>query len=117
VYIPKNRKLPLPGVLFTLGLGEKGKYHKYPGCVGVAKKGYVALVMDPIGQGERQEYFDPKTLELTVSGSVNQHHYVGRQAFLTDWSLSTIRTWDCLRAVDYLASRAGGGYLPDSRNR
>ncbi|MDD4108947.1 MAG: acetylxylan esterase, partial [Prolixibacteraceae bacterium] len=36
---------------------------------------------------------------------VNQHHYVGRPAFLADWSLSGIRTWDCIRAVDYLVSR------------
>jgi cephalosporin-C deacetylase-like acetyl esterase len=47
----------------------------------------------------------PVTHEPTVGLSVDQHHYVGRPAFLVDWSLPGLRTWDCIRAIDYLVSR------------
>ncbi len=107
IYIPKNRDFPLPGVLYTIGHWDMGKMatdiNKI--CIGLAKKGYVVLAADPIGQGERSEYFNPVTLEPTVGLSVDQHHYAGRPAFLAGWSLPGLRTWDCLRAVDYLVSR------------
>lgn len=106
-YVPKEREFPLPGVLFTCGHSHNGKalrlYHEC--CLGLVTKGYVVLALDPMGQGERSEYFDPVTKENTVYVAVAQHHYVGRPAFLVDWSLSGLRTWDCIRAVDYLVSR------------
>ncbi len=107
IYIPKNREFPLPGVLYTIGHWDMGKMapdiNKI--CTGLAKKGYVVLAADPIGQGERSEYFDPETLKPTVGLSVDQHHYVGRPALLAGWSLPGLRTWDCIKAVDYLVSR------------
>ena len=106
LYIPKGRKLPAPGILFTCGHAADGKgaklYHE--SCLGLVLKGYVALGLDPTGQGERSEYFDPETLKPLVSLTVSQHHYMGRPAWLVDWSLSGSRTWDCVRAVDYLCS-------------
>jgi len=73
--------------------------------LGFVHKGYVTLVYDPIGQGERSEYFDANTRKPLVSKGVNQHHYMGKPAFLADWTLSGLRTWDAIRAVDYLVSR------------
>ncbi|MDD4869199.1 MAG: alpha/beta fold hydrolase [Kiritimatiellae bacterium] len=107
LYIPKGRKFPVPGVLFTCGHAAEGKgYHLYHECcLGLVLKGYVVLAFDPMGQGERSEYFDPQTKKTLVSLTVSQHHYVGRPAFLVDWSLSGLRTWDAIRALDYLVSR------------
>ena len=106
-YVPKDRELPAPGVIFTCGHSRDGKaerlYHEC--CLGLVLKGYVVLALDPMGQGERSEYFDPETKKPLVGLTVSQHHYVGRPAFLVDWSLSGLRTWDCIRAVDYLVSR------------
>jgi len=106
-YVPKGRKFPLPGVLFTCGHSDNGKaqrlYHEC--CLGLVLKGYVVLALDPMGQGERSEYFDPATKENTVDIGVGQHHYIGRPSFLVDWTLSGLRTWDAIRAVDYLVSR------------
>jgi len=106
-YVPKGRAFPLPGVIFTCGHAADGKaYHLYhETCIGLALKGYVVLALDPMGQGERSEYFDPETLKPLVPLTVAQHHYVGRPAWLVGWSLSGLRTWDCIRAVDYLVSR------------
>jgi len=107
LYVPKGRKLPAPGILFTCGHAADGKgYHLYhESCLGLVLKGYVVLGLDPTGQGERSEYFDPQTLKPLVALTVSQHHYMGRPAWLVDWSLSGSRTWDCIRAVDYLCSR------------
>jgi cephalosporin-C deacetylase-like acetyl esterase len=107
LYVPKNRKLPAPGVLLTSGHSMPGKafllYHE--ACVELALKGYVALAIDPMGQGERIEYFANNSKIATIEGAVNQHYYLGRPCFLVNWTFSGLRTWDCIRALDYLVSR------------
>jgi cephalosporin-C deacetylase-like acetyl esterase len=107
LYVPKGRKFPLPGVLFTCGHSDDGKafilYHET--CLGLVLKGYIVLAFDPMGQGERSEYFDTETRKPLVGLTVDQHLYVMRPAFLADWTLSGLRTWDGIRSVDYLASR------------
>lgn len=106
-YVPKGRPLPAPGVIFTCGHAAEGKaaplYHE--ACLGLVLKGYVVLALDPMGQGERSEYFDAATREHIVRLCVPQHHQLGRPAFLVGRTLSGHRTWDCIRAVDYLVSR------------
>jgi cephalosporin-C deacetylase-like acetyl esterase len=107
LYIPKNRKEPMPGVLFTSGHSGPGKmlplYQE--ACIGLALKGYVVLAIDPIGQGERIEYFNATDKKENVQGAVSQHYYLGRPSFLVNWTLSGLRVWDCIRALDYLTSR------------
>ncbi len=106
LYVPKDREFPVPGVVFPLGHSDIGKsrdaYHM--SGLGLVLKGYVVLVFDPIGQGERSEYIDENNDWLVHLG-VDQHWYVGRPAFLANWTLSGLRTWDGIRAVDYLVSR------------
>lgn len=106
-YIPKKRKFPVPGVLFTCGHSDNGKgdrlYHST--CLGLVLKGYAVLAIDPVGQGERIEYFDEHSKKQNVQGSVSQHYYLGRPSFLVNWTLSGLRTWDAIRAVDYLVTR------------
>jgi cephalosporin-C deacetylase-like acetyl esterase len=107
LYLPKERKLSVPGVLFTCGHSDNGKnnllYHST--CLGLVLKGYAVLAIDPVGQGERIEYFDGDTKKENVNGAVSQHYYLGRPSFLVNASLSGLRTWDCIRALDYLVSR------------
>jgi len=107
LYIPKDRKFPIPGVVLTCGHSDNAKaYGEYQmTCSGLASKGYIVLIFDPIGQGERSEYFDAGTKKPLVHMSVDQHHYVGCPALLVNWSLSGLRIWDAIRAVDYLVSR------------
>ena len=107
LYIPKGRKGRLPGVIFVCGHAHDGKasqlYHEC--CLGLVLKGYVVLALDPMGQGERSEYVDPDTQKDVVRRTVPQHHYLGRPSWLVNRSLAGYRTWDCIRAVDYLVSR------------
>ena len=108
LYVPKRREFPRPAVLFTCGHAGAGKaYHLYHECcLGLVLKGYVVLGLDPTGQGERSEYFDPKTGKDLVPRTVSQHHYLARPSWLVGRSLAGYRTWDCIRALDYLVSRS-----------
>ena len=71
----------------------------------VCAQGYVVLALDPTGQGERSEYFDPATGDPLVPLTVMQHVYLGRPSFLVGRTLAGYRTWDAVRALDYLESR------------
>ena len=107
LYIPKGRPLPAPGVLVPCGHAKQGKgYRLYREAgIGLARKGYVAMVYDPTGQGERSECFDPKTRRHIVRREVPQHHYTGKPTFFTGMTLAGYRTWDGVRCLDYLCSR------------
>lgn len=107
LYLPKRRPLPRPGVLLTCGHSAEGKaYHLYhETCLGLVLKGYVVLALDPTGQGERSEYFDPASGKPLVPLCVSQHHYLGRPSWLVGRTLAGYRTWDAIRAIDYLVSR------------
>jgi len=109
VYVPKDRLFPQPGVLFTCGHAADGKaavlYHE--ACLGLVLKGYVVLALDPMGQGERSEYFEPETGKPLVPLCVSQHHYLARPSWLVGRTLAGYRTWDTTRAVDYLRGRSG----------
>src|SRR5690606_5435135 len=58
LYLPKNITTPRPGVVGTCGHSTNGKaaeaYQSF--AQGLAKLGYVCLIFDPIGQGERLQY-------------------------------------------------------------
>jgi len=104
LYLPARREGKVPGVLFCCGHSDEGKgYHLYhETCLGLVLKGYAVLAIDPMGQGERKEFFTPDGKPI---GPVPQHHQLGRPLFLAGQTLAGMRVWDGLRAVDYLASR------------
>ena len=60
---------------------------------------------DPIGQGERLQYFNPETGRSDVGGSTAEHSYVGMQNFLIGSNLARYKIWDGMRCIDYLLSR------------
>jgi cephalosporin-C deacetylase-like acetyl esterase len=107
LYVPKRRQFPRPGVLLTCGHAAEGKAYRlyHEACLGLVLKGYVVLALDPTGQGERSEYFDPTNGKPTVPLTVSQHHYLARPSWLVGRTLVGYRTWDAIRAVDYLVSR------------
>ena len=106
LYIPKGRNFPLPGVIGTCGHGDPAKatpiYQSF--AQGLARQGYVVLIFDPIGQGERVQYLT-KDLKPIHGIGVSEHNYSGKQMVLNGESLSSWFTWDCIRCVDYLLSR------------
>jgi dienelactone hydrolase len=106
LYIPKGRKQPMPGVVGTCGHSADGKanetYQSF--AQGLARQGYVVLIYDPIGQGERLQYPNEQ-LKSRVGVGVSEHLLAGNQQFLVDEFLGAWRAWDGIRALDYLLTR------------
>ncbi|MFL5330458.1 MAG: alpha/beta hydrolase family protein [Gemmataceae bacterium] len=106
LYLPKDRKLPLPGVVGTCGHSDNGKaesaYQSF--AQGLARQGYVCLIIDPICQGERLQYVDEKRRPRRGAG-VSEHLYAGNQEFLVGEFFGAWRAWDGIRALDYLLAR------------
>ncbi|MHC4508925.1 MAG: alpha/beta hydrolase family protein, partial [Planctomycetota bacterium] len=106
LYIPKGRAFPLPGVVGTCGHSSNGKASEFYQSFsqGLARQGYVVLIYDPIGQGERLQYPDEK-LKSRIGVGVREHLYAGNQQFLIGEFIGSWRAWDGMRALDYLLTR------------
>ena len=106
LYVPKGRDFPLPAVVGTCGHSNNGKaYTQYQSFAqGLARQGYVVLIFDPIGQGERLQYPNKK-LQSRIGVGVREHLYGGNQQFLVGEFFGAWRAWDGVRALDYLLTR------------
>jgi len=106
LYIPKGRKFPLPGVVGTCGHSVNGKASEFyqSFAQGLARLGYVVLIYDPIGQGERLQYPD-ENLKSKIGGPMQEHLHAGNQQVLVGESFGSWRAWDGIRALDYLLTR------------
>lgn len=106
LYIPKGRRFPLPGVVGSCGHSVNGKaidtYQSF--AQGLARLGYVVLLFDPIGQGERMQYVDANFKPTRGTGTA-EHNYAGIQQVLVDEKFWAWRAWDGIRALDYLLTR------------
>lgn len=106
LYLPKHRTQPAPGVIGTCGHSLNGKaaeaYQSF--AQGLARLGYVVLIYDPVGQGERFQYLTPE-LKSSVGAGVMEHLLAGNQQYLVGEFLGTWRAWDGIRALDYLLTR------------
>jgi cephalosporin-C deacetylase-like acetyl esterase len=104
LYVPTEGKPPYPAVLLPIGHSRNGKaYATYQNLyIGLAKRGYVVLTWDPVGQGERVEYWD--FLNSRRRFEFNQHGMEGIQEYLLGQNLARYFIWDGMRALDYLCS-------------
>ncbi len=106
LYLPKGRNFPLPGVIGSCGHTDEGKaaesYQAF--SQGLARQGYVVLLFDPIGQGERLQYLNPH-LKSRIGIGVREHIVAGSQQLLIGEFFGAWRAWDGIRALDYLLTR------------
>ena len=72
----------------------------------LVKKGMIVFAIDPPGQGERVQYYDPEIEFSSIGYSVIEHCYAGNQVFLSGASIAKYFTWDGIRAIDYLLTRS-----------
>jgi len=93
------------GVLFPMGHYTMGKVAAEPVAANLALKGFVVLAYDPVGQGERQQAYDPRWRSSLGGGATDQHILAGAQSLLAGKSFARYRIWDAKRALDYLLSR------------
>jgi cephalosporin-C deacetylase-like acetyl esterase len=108
VYIPDQAGGPYPGVLSPLGHWELGKAEQsvQAQSINLARRGFLVLTYDPLGQGERSQYWDAAARHDVVDRGVLQHARLGHQAALSGVPLLNYFIWDGLRALDYLVSRS-----------
>src|SRR5438874_5808174 len=94
-----------PAVLFQSGHTQEGKPEPQRAAANLALKGFVVLCFDPIGQGEREQTYDPQLKAPAAGWSVNEHIHGGAQASLVGEALTRYFIWDAKRSIDYLVSR------------
>ncbi len=104
LYLPKGREYPLPGVVGTCGHTTNGKAGYQEFAQGLVRQGYIVLIYDPIGQGERLQYVNEK-LKSRIGVGVREHLYAGNQQMLVGEFFGSWRAWDGVRALDYLLTR------------
>lgn len=107
LYVPHAAKQKkAPGVVGSCGHSHDGKaaeaYQAF--AQGLARMGYVVLIFDPIGQGERLQYAHVEKDHRPGVG-VGEHLLAGNQQFLVGEFFGSWRAWDGVRALDYLLSR------------
>ena len=104
LFLPDAAKFPgrRPGLVIPCGHSFGGKdlpaYQR--GALQAAQRGFVALLFDPLDQGERRQ----------SRGDENRwgpwgHNEIGRRAELLGWSAARFRVRDGVRALDFLAAR------------
>lgn len=106
LYLPKGRRSPVPAVVGVCGHSDNGKAAKpYQSFAqGLARLGYVVLLIDPTGQGERIQRLTPE-LKAAMEYNTHEHNYVGNQQLLVGEFFGTWQAWDGIRAFDYLQTR------------
>ena len=107
VYVPTGPSGPRPAVLLPCGHSPVGKAH--PGYQEIAlrlvRRGYVVLSWDPVGQGERSQFWDAARGRSRYNLVCGEHAVLGNLAVLAGASLLRWEIWDGMRAVDYLVTR------------
>lgn len=104
-YVPKGLKGRNPAVVFVCGHWDAGKQQAtYQSvCTDLANNGFVVLAIDPLGQGERSQYFERG--KRVVGPAVYEHIHAGFQFFLQGANVSRHFIWDIRRGFDYLETR------------
>src|SRR5690606_29473325 len=110
MFIPEgmDEKGKAPAIIYCSGhsaLGYRSEVYLHV-IANLVKKGFIVFAFDPVGQGERLEYYNAETETSEIPGAnKNEHTYVGSQAFILGSSLARYMIWDGIRAVAYLLCR------------
>lgn len=107
LYRPARIDGKCPGVISPCGHSTEGKaagtYQILH--VNLAKRGYVVLTYDPVGQAERSQFWDSDKKKSRFNLTCGEHAVLGNPMYLLGTSLAKYRIWDGMRAIDYLVTR------------
>src|SRR5262249_1203950 len=107
LYIPDG-KGPFPAVISPCGhyqLARMDPEYQFA-YLNMVKAGFVVLGYDPIGQGERRQYWNPETGQSDFTVPTDEPSMPGQVLLLMGQDLTHYRVWDGMRAIDYLETRA-----------
>ncbi len=105
VYAPDDVNKLHPAVLVPSGHSENGKVHYQSLCQRLVQRGYVVISWDPVGQGERSQFWDNNKKKSRYNLICAEHAILGNLAYLAGTNLARWEVWDGIRAVDYLLTR------------
>lgn len=109
LFIPSGlrKKDTAPAIIYCSGHANEGyRSEVYQTVIiNLVKKGFIVFAFDPVGQGERLEYYDADKGKSAIGGPTSEHSYPGTQAFITGSAQARYMIWDGIRAVDYLLTR------------
>ena len=107
LFLPDKIEGKIPAILNVMGHNQESYQAELYQLIiqNLVKKGMIVFAIDPIGQGEHVQNYDPAVKFSSVGYSVEEHCYTGNQCFLVGSSLAKYFTWDGIRAIDYLVSR------------
>ncbi|MFB0552457.1 MAG: alpha/beta hydrolase family protein [Phycisphaerae bacterium] len=105
LFLPDSakHKPPYPGVLVPCGHSRNGKAYESYQTMGalLALNGMMALVFDPIDQGERSQM----PSQLPELQGTRAHTMLGVGSILLGRNTARFEIWDGMRGIDYLQSR------------
>jgi hypothetical protein len=81
LYVPDNHNSgedkKHPAVLVPAGHAENGKAHYQALCQRLVQRGYVVISWDPVGQGERSQFWDAKAGKSRYNRICAEHAVLG----------------------------------------
>jgi cephalosporin-C deacetylase-like acetyl esterase len=107
LYIPTSGTGPYPGIISPCGhyaLARMAPPYQMA-YLNLVRSGFVVLAYDPIGQGERRQYWDPQANYAEIE-TIFEHSMAGQLLILLGENLTQYRVWDGMRALDYLLTRS-----------
>ena len=107
IYIPNGVKKKAPAIFYACGHSVQGfRVEIYQHVIiNLVKKGFVVFTIDPMGQGERFEYWDKEKGESKFPIPDHEHSYAGAQCLISGYSTGDNFIWDAIRGIDYMLSR------------
>ncbi|MEM7134591.1 MAG: acetylxylan esterase [Chloroflexota bacterium] len=109
LYLPAQMDQEVPCVLGLCGHSEEGKsYGPYQFFAqGLAHKGFAVLMVDPVSQGERTQFYEEDGVSPSWPSPrpTLAHNLIGNRMLLTGDYLGSWLAWDAIRGLDYLLGR------------
>ncbi len=106
LYLPEGSQTKHAGIVMAPGHGPNGKASDARTAATFARNGFVVLSYDPIGQGERLQYPNPKDPAKSLANRpTGEHGEAGLQPVLIGDAPARYAAWDGIRAIDYLSQR------------
>ncbi|HQG76304.1 MAG TPA: acetylxylan esterase [Bacteroidales bacterium] len=107
LFIPDGIRGKRPAILNVIGhtdISFRGAGYQTL-ILHLVQKGFIVFAIDPIGQGERLQYFDGEKNVPVIGAGTAEHSYFGNQCFIAGASPARYFIWDGIRGIDYLVSR------------
>ena len=105
LYVPDDGRRDHPAVLVASGHSANGKAYYQALCQRLAARGYVVISWDPVGQGERSQFWDASARKSRYNLICGEHAVLGNLAYLAGANIARWEVWDGMRALDYLLTR------------